>query len=392
MEIIRKINSRTIILMQVFVICCLSCSENITTNDDIVYVYTVPSQTDDGWETASLTDVGMDETPIAQFMNEALNNLEHKIHGILIVKSGRLVFEEYFPGYAFYHGPLTEFDRETKHNLASVTKSFTSALIGLAIDNGFIQNVNQKMFSFFPEYIDLNNDEKDKITLEHLLTMTSGLEWDESTFSYSDPRNDVVQLFYQNDPIRFILNKPIVTEPGTQFLYSSGSTNVLGEIIQKTTGMRADDFAREHLFSPLGIADYQWVELSEEVLYTSGDLKMRPRDMAKLGNLYLNIGVWNGEQIISEGWIKSSTKSFIQASVDFDYGYKWWLHTFEINSKQVESFSAQGWGGQYIFVFPSLDMVVVTTAGYYDEPELEYHIDVLLMQSILSSVNNFTTN
>ncbi len=385
MEIIRKINSRTIILMQVFVICSLSCSENITTNDDIVYVYTVPSQTDDGWETASLTDVGMDETPIAQFMNEALNNLEHQINGILIVKDGKLVFEEYFPGYAFYQGPLTEFNLETKHNLASVTKSFTSALIGLAIDNGFIQNVNQKMFSFFPEYIDLNNDEKDKITLEHLLTMTSGLEWDESTFSYSDPRNDVFQLFHQNDPIRFILNKPMVTEPGTQFLYSSGSANVLGEIIRKTTGLRADDFAREYLFSPLGITDYKWVILPNNVLFTSGDLKLRPRDMAKLGDLYLHDGVWKGQQIISEWWVEKSTRSFINADPGWEYGYKWWLYTYEINSQQIESYSARGWGGQNIIVFPSLDMVVVTTAGYYDDRDLEFQIGVILIPKILSA-------
>ena len=377
--------SKTILFIQALVICSLSCSDNITTNDDIVYVYTVPTQTDDGWETASLTDVGMDETPIAQFMNEALNNLEHKIHGILIVKSGRLVFEEYFPGYAFYHGPLTEFDRETKHNLASVTKSFTSALIGLAIDNGFIQNVNQKMFSFFPEYIDLNNDEKDKITLEHLLTMTSGLEWDESTFSYSDPRNDVFQLFHQNDPIRFILNKPMVTEPGTQFLYSSGSANVLGEIIRKTTGLRADDFAREYLFSPLGITDYKWVILPNNVLFTSGDLKLRPRDMAKLGDLYLHDGVWKGQQIISEWWVEKSTRSFINADPGWEYGYKWWLYTYEINSQQIESYSARGWGGQNIIVFPSLDMVVVTTAGYYDDRDLEFQIGVILIPTILSA-------
>jgi len=385
MKIFNTMRSKAILFTQALVICCLSCNDNITTNDDKLYVYTVPTQTDDGWETASLTDAGMDEAPISQFMTELLNNIEHQIHGILIIKNGKLVFEEYFPGYAFYHGDLTQFDRETKHNLASVTKSFTSALIGLSIDHGFIQNVNQKMFSFFPEYIDLNNDEKDKITLEYLITMTSGLEWDESTFSYSDPRNDVVQLFYQNDPIRFILNKPIVTEPGTQFLYSSGSANVLGEIIRKTTGLRADDFAREYLFSPLGITDYKWKELPNNVLFASGDLKLRPRDMAKLGDLYLHDGVWKGQQIISEWWVEKSTRSFINADPGWEYGYKWWLYTYEINSQQIESYSARGWGGQNIIVFPSLDMVVVTTAGYYDDRDLEFQIGVLLIPTILSA-------
>jgi CubicO group peptidase (beta-lactamase class C family) len=372
--------------MLAFVNCFLSCNDN-PTNYEIEYVYTVPAQIDDGWETASLTDVGMDETPITQFMNELLNNIDQKIHGILIIKDGQLVFEEYFPGYAFYHGPLTNFDRETKHNLASVTKSFTSALIGLAIDHGFIQDVSQKVSSFFPEYNELYNEERDKITLEHLLTMTSGLEWDESTYPYTDPRNDIAKLFHQNNPIRFILNKPVVSEPGTEFLYNSGLTNVLGEIIRKATGLRADNFANEYLFSPLGITDYEWQELPNNVLYTSGDLKLRPRDMAKLGDLFLHGGSWKGAQIISEEWVEESTKSFISASpnwVNWDYGYKWWLYTFEINSEQIETFSASGWGGQKIFVFPSLDMVVVTTAGYYDEPQSEFHIELLLL-NILSS-------
>ena len=388
MKKLRTMRSRVILFIQALFICSLSCSDDITTKDDIVYVYTVPSQTDDGWETNSLADVGMDETPIAQFMNELLNNIEHKIHSILIIKNGKLVFEEYFPGYAFYNGPLTEFDRETKHNLASVTKSFTSALIGLAIDHGFIQDEDQKVFFFFPEYNGLNNEDKDKITLEHLLTMTSGLEWDESTYLYTDPRNDLSQLWSTNDPIRFILNRPIVTEPGTQFHYSSASTIVLGEIIHKATGLRADEFAREYLFTPIGVTDYQWRVLPNNVLYASGDLKLRPRDMAKLGDLYLHDGSWKGIQIISEWWVDKSTNSFISASpnwVNWDYGYQWWLYTHEVNTQHIESFSASGWGGQKIFVFRSLDMVVVTTAGYYDEPQLEFQIGVLLIPTILSA-------
>jgi len=163
---------------------------------------------------------------------------------------------------------------------------------------------------------------------------------------------------------------------------------VLGEIIRKATGQRADDFAGEYLFSPLGITDCKWKELPNNVLFTSGDLKLRPRDMAKLGNLYLQKGIWKGQQIISEWWVEESTISFISALpdwVNWDYGYKWWLYTYDFNSEQIESFSAQGWGGQNIVVFPGLEMVVITTAGYYDEPQLEFHIDVLMMQKILAS-------
>ena len=371
-------------LLVILVSGTLSCTENKQKPQE--YVYNVPAQADDGWETASLSDIGMEEIPIIQYMNELLNDLEHKIHGILIIKDGKLVFEEYFPGIAFYHGPLTAFNRHVKHNMASVTKSFTAALLGLAIDHGFIQDVDQKIFSFFPEYSELNNLEKDNITLEHLLTMTSGLEWDESTYPYTDHRNDAVQLFNQIDPIRFVLNKPMAAEPGSTFQYSSGSTNVLGEIIRKACGVRADSFARDYLFSPLGITDYQWEELPNNVLFASGDLKLKPRDMAKLGDLYLHGGMWNGKQIISESWVNASVQSFITVSQDWDYGYHWWLQTYEVNAGEIESFSASGWGGQKIFVFPGLDMVVVTTAGYYDEPQLEFHIDMFLLQQILAAV------
>lgn len=385
-----KINQFIAILcVQALLIFSSACIDTNTENKKIVYVYKIPPQTEDGWKTASLADVGMDETPLIEFMDDLLNEIDHRIHGILIVKEDKLVFEEYFSGYAFYHGALTDFNRETKHNLASVTKSFTSALIGLAIDYSFIQNVNQKVFSFFPEYNDLNDEKKNKITLKHLLTMSSGLEWDESTYPYTDTRNDVAQLWHQNDPIRYVLSKSMVSEPGTQFLYNSGTTNVLGEVIRRTTGLRADDFADQYLFNPLGIIDSSWEELPKNVCFTSGDLKLRPRDMAKLGDLYLHGGIWQGQQIISKWWIDESTKSFISAApqwLNWEYGYQWWLNTYEFNSQQIEFICAQGWGGQKIFIFPSLDMIVVTTAGYYDEPELEFHINVLLMHKIFDSV------
>ena len=385
MESIRKILLKLIILLPIVFICFYSCSVDNITNNEIVYKYITPIQTDDGWEVASLTDVGMDEGPIFKFMSEALNNLDHKIHGILIVKDGKLVFEEYFPGYKFYHGAYTEFNRETKHSLASVTKSFTSAIVGLAFDRGFIQNVDQKIFSFFPEYSDLSSEGRDEITLKHLLTMSAGLEWDESSTPFSDPRNDLYQIWHHSDPIRFVLDNPVVTEPGTQFHYNSGLTNVLGEIIHKAVGVRADDLARDYLFSPLGITDYSWEVLQNNVLYTSGDLQLIPRDVAKLGELYLRGGVWKGQRILSKWWVDESTKSSIHVNEWWDYGYQWWLGTFEINSQQIESFAARGWGGQNVFVIPSLNIVVVTTAGYYDEPQLEFHIDQILMSNILSS-------
>jgi len=371
------------IIILMLVICTFSCNDK---DDDIIYKYSVPASTGDGWEVASLSSVGMDDTPITQFMNELLNNLNHKIHGILIIKDGKLVLEEYFPGFRFYQGPYTEYDWETSHDLASVSKSFTATLIGLAIDKGYIPNLDQKVLDYFPEYKDLNEDSKNTITLEHLLTMSSGLEWDESTYPYIDERNDIYRIQHASDPILFTLNKPLISEPGTLFYYNSGLTTVIGAIIKQATGLGVDEFAAENLFAPLGINEYSWYTLPSGVIYTSGDLKLVPRAMAKLGELYLENGKWNGQQILSEWWINESSKPQLNVDQFWDYGYHWWLHTYEINSEKIESYSARGWGGQNIIVFPSLDMVVVTTAGYHDDPELEFHIDVLLLQKILDSV------
>ena len=379
-HMIRLKGGAIIILM--LVICTISCNEN---NDDTIYNYSVPANTGDGWQVASLSEVGMDETPITQFMNELLNNIDHKVHGILIIKDGKLVLEEYYPGFRFYGGPYTEYDRETTHDLASVSKSFTATLLGCAIDKGFIHNLDQKVLDFFPEYKDLIDGEKNTITLQHLLTMSSGLEWDESTYPYSDARNDIYRLQHASDPIFFILNKPLMSEPGTQFYYNSGLTNVIGAIINTATGQEVDDFAAENLFSPLGINEFSWYKLPSGIIYTSGDLKLLPRAMAKLGELYLENGNWNGQQILSEMWINESSSPQININQSWDYGYHWWVHTYEINSEKIESYSARGWGGQNIIVFPSLDMVLVTTAGYHDDPELEFHIDVLLLQKVLES-------
>ena len=246
--------------------------------------------------------------------------------------------------------------------------------------------MNQKVFDFFPEYADLLNEDKSRLTIEHLLTMTSGLEWDEKSLPYSDNRNDCYRMFHQNDPIRFILNKPVVVEPGTEYNYNGGNVIVLGEIIRKTTGLRADDFAEQFLLEPLGVTDFEWQELSNGVCYTSGDMKLYPRDMAKFGLLYLNDGSWMGEQIIPVEWVEASTTAFIPQNPLWETGYLWWLHTYEVNGSQIPVFAASGWGGQRITVVPSLNMVVVFTAGYYDEPDLESHVYLGTMNVLASAL------
>jgi CubicO group peptidase (beta-lactamase class C family) len=265
------------------------------------------------------------------------------------------------------------FDRDTPHNLASVTKSFTSALVGIAVDRGALASLNERVFTYFPEHADLSGGGKNEIALEHLITMTSGLEWDETTYWYPDPRNDIVQLFLTDEPIRYVLAKPLVAEPGTQFNYSGGCTNVLGEAVRKASLLPLDTLAEQFLFTPLGVTDHEWQYLPGGAVFASGDLRLRPRDMAKFGFTYLTRGIWNGARVLSQDWITASTSRHI--SLDWGwtdgYGYGWWTKTYEIDGRLVETFFASGWGGQQISVVPEMNMVVVFTGGgYYEDPLL----------------------
>jgi len=371
-----------LIMLSVFLF-TLSCKDSTDAgnNNGNEYTYSVPEQVDDGWETASITAVGMNPLPLISMMNGLLNRDDHLVHGILIVKNGKLVFEEYFSGedLNISSGPQyvhRDFDRNTLHFQASVTKSFTSALVGIAVDQGLITGVDEKVFSFFPEYQYLSNQEKDEITVAHMLAMASGIPWDEST-PYSDPRNDVRQMFIQSDPIRYVLAKPLAAPPGTQFHYNSGTTCVLGEIVKKQSELSLRTFAEQHLFAPLGISDYQWQMLPNNVTFASGGLYLRPRDMAKFGRLYLQKGSWNGEQVISQEWIEASAQESIPLpspknpwpGFAYGYGYQWWLGNYA-NGNTPTCFAA-GWGGQYIFVLPDPEMVVVITAGAYERGDYD---------------------
>jgi CubicO group peptidase (beta-lactamase class C family) len=316
----------------------------------------------------------MDPGPLSDLMERIGREEYQNVHGIVIVKDGKLVFEEYFAGHRWsyqadeHKGQRVQFDADTLHNLASVTKSVTSALVGIAIDRGLIDGVEARAFDFFPEHASLRDSTKDGITLWHLLTMTSGLEWNEGEYGYEDRRNDLIQLFYVPDPVEYILAKPAVARPGKKWYYNGGNTNLLGEIIKKAAGQRMDALAQEHLFAPLGITSYEWDHINADVIHASGNLQLRPRDLAKFGYLYLNDGVWQGDQIVSTEWVRQSTRAQTaipgRASTE-GYGYQWWVKAYYLGSTPMTCFYAAGWGGQRIAVFPELDMVAVLTGGNY---------------------------
>lgn len=323
------------------------------------------SQANDGWVISSPTAEGLDADKLSEMFEKMRKGVYGSVHSILIVKGGRLAVEEYFSGYEYEledasaRGPSIDFGPETLHDQASVSKSITSALVGIAIDQGFIPGVNEKLFTFFPDYSSLIDDKKAEITLEHLLTMSSGLQWRQS-----GPGSDTGQLFSITNPIEYILKKPVASAPGTQFSYQQANPILLGEIIKKATGLRVDDFAEKYLFAPLSITQCEWRSLSQGVIYTAGDVRLRPRDMAKFGYLFLRNGDWDGKRVVSEEWIHESTMPRRMGDYGLMYGYLWWLSPF-----RESGFLAMGRGGQGVFVFPDVDLVAIFTGGNYAREE-----------------------
>lgn len=371
-----KINNKALLLLSLLLgYFFFACEEESSTNPPAGnYTYTVPEETGDGWQTASLSSVGMSTSRLVYLVNRIIDNSYTEVHSVVVVKNDKLVFEEYFPGHDFlyngqnFHGAYVNFDRNTRHDTHSVTKSFTSALVGIAVDKGLIQSVNDKIFDYFPDYSNLLDQQKEKITVRHLLTMSSGFQWNEWDVSISQSNHDIIRLIFSSDPVYYVLSKPVVTDPGTEFYYNGGTVDLLGQIVKRSSGMEVQNFSHANLFGPLGITNYNWQTMyGSNVTCCHGDVYITPRDMAKIGYLYLKKGIWNGTRIISEEWINSSTQNHIAPPVSwaYGYGYLWWLRRYFTGSSTYYSFNAEGWGGQQIIVIPSEEMVVVFTGANY---------------------------
>ena len=250
--------------------------------------------------------------------------------------------------------------------MKSASKSVASLAVGIAIDRGLIRSVNEPIFSFFPELSDLRSPEKDRIQLVHALTMSMGLKWVEATRATGDDNNDEARMHMASDPCRYVLGLPVTAPAGQEFFYNTGALTLVSAIIHKATGRPLDEFAREALFEPLGITEFEWTRVKGDT-DAGGGLRLRPRDMAKIGQLVLAGGRWNDRQIVSKAWIETSTAPKLKATDDQYYGYLWWLGRSRLNEREVHWVGALGRGGQSIRIVPELDLVVAVTAGYYQD-------------------------
>src|ERR1700730_18210446 len=328
---------------------------------------------DDGWPVASINeDKLIDRAALCRMADRLAASSDANIHAVLVARSGKLVFERYFRGSDEIPGRIygrrvenVTFDADTLHDMKSVSKSVASLAVGVAIDRGLIRSVNEPIFSFFPELSDLRSPEKDRIQLVHALTMTMGLKWVEAIPSNEDD-NDEVRMHMASDPCRYVLGLPATAPAGQEYFYNTGALTLVSAIVRKATGRPLDEFARETLFQPLGITSVEWVRVKGDS-DAGGGLRMRPRDMAKIGQLVLASGRWNDSQIVSKAWIETSAAPKIEATGGQFYGYLWVLGRSLPNGREVHWAGALGRGGQSIRIVPELDLVVVVTAGYYQD-------------------------
>jgi CubicO group peptidase (beta-lactamase class C family) len=292
------------------------------------------------------------------------------LQGLLIVRHGYLVVEKYFGGY----------DADDLHMLQSVSKSFTSAVMGIAIEQKKIRGVEERVLDFFPDLEGIANidDRKRAMTIEDLLTMRSGTDYHER--GAGSPHYQLNAL--QRGWTEFILSRPMVHEPGTHFQYDSGGVILMSSLIKARTGAHADAFMAEHLFKPLGIERHWWFRNRQGHPHLGGGLHLAPRDMAKFGLLYLRKGKWEDEQVVPRKWVEASIKRQVEfgpeARRSVGYGYLWWILQPDPDGEgEQDIYAAMGFRAQYIFVIPEHDMVVVVTGGTHNRADQSKPIEFL---------------
>ncbi len=322
--------------------------------ENFIYQYKEPLKRRDGIETGHISRTALDTSLLREMMHKIVDGTYPDVHSVLILLDGRLVFEEYF----------YEYNENTLHQLRSASKSFVSALTGIAIEKGHIKSKDETVVSYFPEYsLQNNSTAKSKITIEHLLTNQSGLDCD---ISNDKSVGNETAMNYSDDWVKFTLDLPMVDTAGGKGMYCSGNPIILGRIIEKASGKSLSEFADQHLFKPMGIQDFKWnFKPDKSNAEDFCQLYLRPRDMAKFGLMYLNEGRYNGKPVIDSVWIKQSLRkhSVIQ---NVNYGYLWWLKYLNAGGVTYYGMAAQGNGGQKIYIWPEQNMVTVITGGNYN--------------------------
>ena len=296
------------------------------------------------WQVSTLEEHCLDRAKVEKAVWYFEQN--YSTSSLLIVRHGELVYEKYF---------FQMIPQERRVHVFSITKSFLSAMVGIAMDLGILDSLDHKVIEYFPEYFYPTTDPRMRdVTLRELLTMSAGFLWGED--------GEIEERWMETgNLVEASINLDFQDSPGTAFNYSSAHTQLMSAILTELAGEPLRDFAQRNLFTPLGIPSKDWSwGMDDQGYYLGGwGINLRPRDLARFGYLYLNQGYWDGQQVISEEWVRQSTNPQIDTGMGPKYGYLWWIHP----SEHLSSYEAIGYGGQSLYIIPSLDMVIVVTGN-----------------------------
>jgi CubicO group peptidase (beta-lactamase class C family) len=336
------------------------------------------STTAASWSTTKPEDAGFPPDLPDKLDAGIRSGLLSGLHAVLVSRNDRLVLERYCPGIDESWGQslgTVAFGSDTLHDLRSVSKSIVGLLYGIALDRRLVPPPEAPLLAQFPEYPDLAADPaRVRLTIANVLNMTMGFAWDEQR-PYTDPANSEIAMESAPDRYRYVLEQPIVAAPGTKWIYSGGAVALIGALIARGTGAKLQEFARQALFAPLGIETFEWVEGKDGVASAASGLRLRPRDLLRIGALLLANGQWNGQQVVSRAWLDASFKPVIPTGgfnlVGIEYGRLWYLG--EGATPALEGprrwIGAFGNGGQRLWLMPDAGLAVAILCGNYNAPD-----------------------
>jgi CubicO group peptidase (beta-lactamase class C family) len=382
----------------------------------ILCVFTASSTAQDAgnskdWPKATPKEFGIDPAKLAAFDADIASGKYGLVDSMLILRCGTAVYDKSYPhdyGQIYgerakkegplnhdMHGPYNYFSTNfhpfyngsDMHTMQSISKTVTSVTLGIArMRNEFTASLDAPIMQFFPGHKIANlDDRKKRITLRNLLTMTAGIEWHED-LPYDDPKNSADIMEASHDWAQYVIDLPMADEPGKTFVYNSGATILIAQIFKKVTGKNVDEYAAEHLFKPLGI-HYFWKHTPTGLPDTEAGLYLSAHDLAKIGQVFLKGGMWEGKEVLSPAWIKDSVAPHVNVpGGDWKYGYQWWLQSFGGNAEDV-AWTGRGFGGQQLIALPEYDIVAVFTGWDILPSEEKRQHDQLAR--ILDAANRF---
>ena len=350
------------------------------------------------WPFTEPADAGFAPDLGARFDKAISDKRIWNVHGLVVLRNDRLVLERYFEGEDRARGVgaigRVSFGPDTLHDLRSCSKSIVGLLYGIALQQGLVPAPEAPLFTAFPEYADLADKEgRERLTIQHVLTMTMGTDWNESSLPYADPSNSETAMDNAPDRYRYILERRVVAEPGAYWTYSGGATALLARIIAKGSGKTLHQFARDNLFAPLGIGPTEWVTGRDGEPFAASGARMSVRDLARIGQVMLHRGKMGERSIVPGAWITRSVTPFVSTDEARRYGYQWFVLDIAFGKPRgwapgrlERMWTAQGEGGQRLFIIPALQLVIAITSGNYGAQDQGIPPARILREVILASL------